>query len=74
LNRLHDKDGLIYISFRLNTATLTLAANGKAGGARSLPPLEAKKRISMALTGTVSLPDTHTNILMNAPRQAIQQE
>ena len=36
--------------------------------------LEAEMRIAMALTGTVSVTDINTNILMNSPRDATQQE
>ena len=36
--------------------------------------LEVEMRIAMALTGTVSVTDINTNILMNARRDAIQQE
>jgi hypothetical protein len=36
--------------------------------------LEAEMRIAMALTATVSATGVNTSILMNARRQAIQQE
>jgi L-lactate dehydrogenase (cytochrome) len=51
-----------------------LAANGEAGVAHMLQLLEAEMRIAMALTGTVSVTDINTNILMNVRRDAIQQE
>jgi L-lactate dehydrogenase (cytochrome) len=51
-----------------------LAANGEAGVAHMLQLLEAEMRIAMALTGTVSVTDINTNILMNVRRNAIQQE
>jgi hypothetical protein len=39
-----------------------------------LRPLEVETRIAMALTGTVSATGVNSSILMNARRQAIQQE
>ena len=51
-----------------------LAANGEAGVAHMLQLLEAEMRIAMALTGTVSVTDINTNILMNVRRDAIQPE
>jgi hypothetical protein len=36
--------------------------------------LEAEMRIAMALTGTVAATGVNTSFLMNARRQAIQQE
>jgi hypothetical protein len=74
LNCLNDKDGLIYIFSTLIAATLALAANGKAGVAHTLRPLEAGTRIAGPLTGAVSLTEININIPMTARRRAIQQE